>query len=52
MSECESRLGHGEVDCEECDASGVDEDSGYDSCEACSGIGTVECGECGGSGEA
>lgn len=51
MSECEACQGHGEVDCDNCDSTGVDEESGYDSCEECSGVGSVECSECGGSGE-
>lgn len=51
MSECEACLGHGEVHCDNCDGTGVDEPSGYDSCVACDGVGSVECSECSGSGE-
>lgn len=52
MATCDTCLGHGEVDCEECDSSGVDpQDPDEGNCEACQGDGTVECDTCGGSGE-
>lgn len=34
-----------EVDCDECDGSGVDDDG--NNCEQCEGSGTLECPECG-----
>ena len=49
MDECEDCQGHGEVDCDDCDSTGVDPSGEYDSCEACGGLGSVECSECAGA---